>query len=228
MFEKSWLASSSCVQALDDAVVQRQNELLLGGTRPTKKTKGWRDEPGPWGVSGLVELAESHIARLKKGDEAAFDLTCACALVAELLATAHAHGQGDTFKPVAKKDDPDRHRKQSPLLALRNAVFHPGSLSHIDLLARVVERDSPQIIAGFKSSPRYIKDLKVAEWALRKVRDLGQYELARIVLERAKAKKVALAKDAQRRILETIDVKAMEGLLEKSASQKGLRNLFGA
>jgi hypothetical protein len=163
-FSLSWMSKSAHVDELDKLVTGRLVSTLSAQGRTTQ----------PPIVLRLL------IRQLTRCVEAAypFEVACDCGLVGELI---FASGRGGIYK-LTESEDPDERKVHEPLLALRNACFHPGNLGEnpnvpglVEALRKTDERglaDRLEKDWGLVSS-----SYDLARWAIQQANAVGRYEL---------------------------------------------------
>jgi hypothetical protein len=208
-FRRSWVSDEECVRFFDELRVRRQNALVLG--RPVAATDPqWRPDQGPVRFLDLATLIGSDVG----GDDAsvharAFSISLACALIAELLATIFNDDRraGAVFDVTPESVERLRNDKQVPLLILRNAVCHPGYLptpwnesSHVDRLLAILGDEQAALKRDLERSRFVLSGPAMARWAVRRVDDLGRFELGRALLGELRGRGIAMSLDHARRI----------------------------
>ena len=95
-----------------------------------------------------------------------------------------ASGRGGIYK-LTESEDPDERKVHEPLLALRNACFHPGNLGENPNVPGLVEALRQTGERGLAS--RLEKDWglvslsnDLARWAIDRAHAVGRYELLAI------------------------------------------------
>ncbi len=120
-FAQSWLRDASHVDELD--------KLVTGRLVSTLRAHGRATQP-PLGLRNLVRQLARHVE-----NDLPFEIACASALLGELI---FASGRGGIYK-LTDSNDPDEQRIHEPLLALRNACFHPGNVGPVPSIPGLVE-----------------------------------------------------------------------------------------
>lgn len=185
-FKRSWMSYADCVAFLDEERVRRQNALVLDDAAASEAADGWRADQGPFAFSDLVSLARTGTT-----DVAAVPaLTIGCALIAELLAAVFNESRraGAVFEMSLEQP---RGRLQKGLLALRNAVCHPGYLpkpvtdeSHVDVLAALLPSEQLALRRALLQDRRQLLGVGVARWTTAQVDALGRLECAQALADR--------------------------------------------
>lgn len=203
---RSWMHSPECVRFLDEIRIQRQNDLVVGkAAGPSER----RNDQGPMSFSQLVGLASAGCSDGVVSCASYLAVTIACALVSELLATLFNEERraGGVFEVTPDQLDPVRHEKQLSLLALRNAVCHPGYLpapvndrSNIDHLAEFVGYEIPALQDDLRQDRTQVTGVRLARWAVRRTDDLGRFEIGRALVRELEDRGHSVTKPQAREI----------------------------
>jgi hypothetical protein len=164
---RTWMSKSSHVTELD--------KLVGGRLRSTLQTHGRYTQP-PIEFRFLVR----QLVRHAEADDA-FAVMCDCALLGELI---FASARGEIYS-LSEADDPQELRFHEPLLALRNACFHPGNVGSSPNLPGLIEAlrmtKKPQLSERLKENWGLLSlSNDLARWALLCVNAVGRYELTAI------------------------------------------------
>jgi hypothetical protein len=166
-FSRSWMSNARHVDELDKLVTGRLVSTLRAHDRGTQ---------APIAFRLLVRQLVRHVE-----SDSAFEVTCDCALLGELT---FASGRGGIYQ-LTDAQDPVEEKLHEPLLALRNACFHPGNLGAAPTVPELVE--ALRMTGHHGLSERLKKDWGVlslsndiARWALQRVHAVGRYELIAI------------------------------------------------
>ena len=226
--------------ALDQAVRQRQNCLILGiadpgGSRP----KGWKEVPGPFTVRSLVVLTNAAVPAVVDGAESV-TISIGCALLSELVASAlwpDEREAGGVYPKIGSGSG-ERFVKHGPLCRLRNALFHPGNLSlpnrsepqrsMVDELIDTIEdaEISTELRRELRVSAEALQGFRAARWSLLKLHDMGMYELHQLLVSRLKRRKVPLSKEDEMRLLDNADATQLSRWLDEAERVSVLDSSF--
>lgn len=165
VFQGSWMDNEGHVQELD--------KLVMGRVVSTLHAHGRKTKP-PLTLGLLVQQLRRHIEAARWP----FEIACDCALLGELI---FASGRGGIYK-LSESNDPDERRFHEPVLALRNACFHPANLAAnpnvpglVEALRKSGERPLGERLAADWSLVSCSND--VARWSIERVHAVGRYEL---------------------------------------------------
>jgi len=155
------------VDELDKLITGRLVSTLRANNRTTQAPVAFRP---------LVRQLVRHIEA-----DSAFEVTCDCALLGELI---FASGRGGIYK-LTESDDPAEQKLHEPLLALRNACFHPGNLGSDPNVPAVVEalrKAGDRGLADRLNKNWSLLSLSngIAGWALQWIHAVGRNELTAI------------------------------------------------
>jgi hypothetical protein len=166
-FSLGWMSKGSQVDELD--------KLVTGRLVSTLRAQGRTTQP-PIVLRFLVRQLARHVEVALP-----FEIACDCALLGELI---FASGRGGIYQ-LADSPDPDEQELHEPLLALRNACFHPGNLGanpNLPGLVEALRKTNERGLAG-----RLEKDWglvsssnDLARWAIQRAHAVGRYELIAI------------------------------------------------
>ena len=208
-FRRSWVSAEECVQFLDGVRARRQNALVAGRTIGPSDP-AWRPDQGPMQFADLVTLTRSDV----EGDEAglqarALGISLSCALLGELLATVFNDDRraASVFEVTPESVDSVRHEKQAPLVILRNAICHPGYLpapvnefSHVDNLIAALGDEQSALRRELSRNRFALTGMVLARWALRRVDDLGRFEIGRALIAELRGRGIGVSLEQARRI----------------------------
>jgi hypothetical protein len=168
------MSEPSHVDELDKLVTGR----LLSTLRAYKRTT-----PPPLAFRVLVRQLARHAATVSP-----FEISCDCALLGELV---FASGRGGIYK-LKDSTNLDEQKLHEPLLALRNACFHPGNLGsdpNVPALVEALRKTSERGLAERLNKDWGLVSLSndIARWAIQQAHAVGRFELLAIDRWRPKA-----------------------------------------
>lgn len=166
-FARSWMSTERLVEELDKLVIGRLASTLRLHGRPTRPPIEFRL---------LIRRLADHVERGHP-----FDIVCTCALLGELVFTS---GRGGIYQ-LTESSDADERKVHEPLLALRNACFHPGNLGatpSIPTLVEALRKTSEPGVAERLGRDWGLLSLSndLARWALQQAHAIGRFELMAI------------------------------------------------
>lgn len=152
--------------------VDELDKLVTGRLVSTLRAQGRTTQP-PIVLRLLVRQLTGHVETAHP-----FQIACDCALVGELI---FASGRGGIYQ-LTDSDDPDEQEVHEPLLALRNACFHPGNLGvnpNVPGLVEALRKTGERGLAGRLETDWGLVSLStdLARWALQRANAVGRYEL---------------------------------------------------
>ncbi len=166
-FSRSWMSDESHVGELDKLVNGRLISTLRAHERTTRPPLAFRL---------LIRQLARHVATISP-----FEVACDCALLGELI---FASGRGGIYK-LTDSVNPDEQKLHEPLLALRNACFHPGNLGSAPSVPALVE--ALRMTGERGVAERLTKDWglvslsnDIARWAIQQAHAVGRFELLAI------------------------------------------------
>lgn len=155
------------VDELDKLVTGRQLSTLSAYKRTTQPPLAFRV---------LVRQLARHTAT-----GSPFEIACDCALLGELV---FASSRGGIYK-LTDSTNLDEQKLHEPLLALRNACFHPGNVASLPNVPALVE--ALRMTGERGLAERLHKDWglvslsnDVARWAIQQAHAIGRFELLAI------------------------------------------------
>lgn len=164
-FKRSWMDDEARVQELDKLVMGRIRSRLHAHDRKT--------EP-PLTLALLVRQLHRHV----KEERWPFEVACDCALLGELI---FASGRGGIYK-LTDSRDPDEQTFHEPVLALRNACFHPANLGAdptVPALVEALRKTNEDGLAHRLDADWSLvsHSIDLARWSIERVHAVGRYEL---------------------------------------------------
>ncbi len=166
-FARSWMSAESHVGKLDKLVTGRLASTLRAHGRSTRPPIEFRL---------LIRELACDVERTHP-----FEIVCDCALLGELI---FASGRGGIYQ-LTDSGDADERRVHEPLLALRNACFHPGNLGatpNIPALVEALRMTAERGLADRLSKDWGLLSLSndLARWAIQQAHAVGRFELMAI------------------------------------------------
>ena len=154
------------------SLVDELEKLVTGRLVSTLRALGRTTQPPI-----VLRLLIRQLARRVEAGQP-FEISSDCALLGELI---FASGRGGIYQ-LTDSGDPDEQKVHEPLLALRNACFHPGNLGARPNVPALVEALRKTGEGGLAS--RLEKDWglvsvsnDLARWAIGRAHAVGRYEL---------------------------------------------------
>lgn len=226
-YESSWLKSDACVTRLDQRV--KENQAFVSGGSPAEVI-------GPFRVADFVRLVDAAVRALQSSANSfPVNVSIGAALVAELLSAGF--GNCEVFEQP-KLDDREVQRTWKALAALRNALFHPASVSFpgdretqsrkafTSSLAEALDRDEP-VRQELEASPRALQGLAMAQWALRSVAGAGRYRLFALIIDDLERRKIAVSTGERVRLHQIRDGARLGDVVTRAPRAKSFAALIG-
>jgi hypothetical protein len=146
---------------------------VMGRICSTLHANGRKTSP-PLSLEFLVRQLRHHV----EATSSPFEVACDCALLGELI---FASGRGGIYK-LSESDDPDEQAFHEPVLALRNACFHPANLAtnpNVPGLVEALRKTGARSLAERLATNWSLISLsnELARWSIERVHAVGRYEL---------------------------------------------------